>query len=202
MPGKSIMMKAILFGASLLSASFACQGQALIDTKDAFDSIHEQARSTLPDTPIAESFFTIAEARAASGNSSFNNIGQLANYLADDYSLHVRLQTEVAKPYCKKKGEDIGPFLDALDRANTREAGIVAKIYARLGISYEPVWVTLKDSASGAAEGLIHRIALATGTTEETVCAHLQKNPVESAQVLSYSNVRSSRSEILRTISP
>lgn len=185
-----------------LFASFASHAQGLTDTKDTFDSIYEEARSTLPDAPITGAFFTVAEARAASGGDTFGNIGQLANYLADDYSLHLRMQREIARPYCEDKGVDIAPFLDALDRVDAGDAQIVQKIYARLGNSYEPVWAMLKESASGKAAGLMQRIARATDTTEDTVCAHLRTHPVESAQRLGYATIRASRSEILRTLSP
>lgn len=195
-------MKSKLVGLSCLFASFACHGQGLTDTKDTFDSIYEEARSTLPDAPIADAFFKVAEARAASGGDSFNNIGQLANFLADDYSLHVRMQREIARPHCAKQGVDIDPFLDALDRIDAGDAHIVEKIYARLGNSYEPVWAMLKASASSNTEGFMQRVARATETAEDTVCAHLRKHPVESAKRLAYANLRASRSEILRTLSP
>lgn len=195
-------MKSILVSLPLLFASFASHGQGATDATDPFDSIYEEARSTLPDAPIMDAFFTVAKARAASGNGSFDNIGQLANYLADDYSLHVRMQREIAKPYCEKKGIEIGPFLDALDRVNADDARIVEKIYARLGNSYEPVWAMLKESASRNTKGFMQVIARATDTTEDKVCAHLQTHPVESAQRLGYANLRAWRSEILRTLSP
>lgn len=195
-------MKSNLVCLPFLFASFACHGQGLTDTKDSFDTIYDEARSTLPHAPITDAFFTVAKARAASGGDSFNNIGQLANYLADDYSLHVRMQREIARPYCEKKGVDIGPFLDALDRVDASDAQIVEKIYARLGNSYEPVWAMLKESASRKAAGLMQRIARATDAAEDTVCAHLQTHPVESAQRLGYATIRASRSEILRTLSP
>lgn len=195
-------MKSMLVCLPFLFASFASHGQGATEATDPFDSIYEEARSTLPDAPITDAFFTVAKARSASGSGSFDNIGQLANYLADDYSLHLRMQREIAKPYCKNKGMEIGPFLDALDRVNAGDAQIVEKIYARLGNSYEPVWAVLKESASKNTEGFMQMIARATDTTEDTVCAHLRTHPVESAQRLGYANLRASRSEILRTLSP
>jgi hypothetical protein len=195
-------MKSKLVCLPFFLASFVCHGQGLTDTTDPFDSIYEEARSTLPDAPITDAFFTVAKARAASGNGSFDNIGQLANYLADDYSLHVRMQREIAKPYCENKGIEIGPFLDALDRVNADDARIVEKIYARLGNSYEPVWAMLKESASRNTEVFMQMIARVTDTAEDTACTQLQMHPVESAQRLGYANLRASRGEILRTLSP
>lgn len=181
-------------------ASSVCIGQDQAAGVDEFDEIYEEARLARPDRPVTESFFEVARKRAAMGIGDYQNIGHVANYLADHFSLYTRVQSEVIKLFCSAQGVDIQPFLDALASAGTQEAEATAKIYARLGVSYEPIWADLKAGAIGMADSLVAEAEATVGVPAGQLCAHLGGSPGESAVALSYSRVKASRSEILKVI--
>jgi hypothetical protein len=177
-----------------------CVGQNHAVGTDEFDFIYDEAKSTRPEAPITESFFDVAKQRALFGLGEFQNVGHIANYLADHFSLYSRVQSEVIRPFCSSQGVEIQPFLDALSSVSSDEAMASTKIYERLGIDYEQVWAQLKPGAVTMTDTLVQEAETTVGVSSGQLCSYLGGSPAEAASALSYSRMHPSRSEILRVI--
>jgi hypothetical protein len=129
-------------------------------------------------------------------------MGQLANYLADDFTLYSNLHAEIVRDHCKMRGTNISTYLAALADESTADATVARKIYGRLGITYDPVWARLKPQTVQGAAGLVENFAGMLNVSSAEFCGRLASDPKGSAQRLSYKSVRASRSYILRAVSP
>lgn len=189
-----------LLAAVLLNICFA--SPAASDANAEFDAIYAEAKTRAAGQAVPEVFFQVAQQRAMAGASSFGNMGQLANYLADDFSLYSRVQGDVLREHCKAKGSDIAPYLSAIAAASSKDSTAASKIYARLGSNYDSIWSQLKPQAVKGLADLIENFAVTLKVPGTSLCEQLAKDPQRSAQLLSYSSARAPRSEVLRAISP
>jgi hypothetical protein len=114
-----------LLAIALLGASAS---QASSDANAEFDELYKQSEARAVGRPVAEVLFQLARERASSGNSKFTNMGQLANYLADDFTLYSNLHAEIVRDHCKMRGTNISTYLADLADESTADATVARKI--------------------------------------------------------------------------
>ena len=187
---------------AMLLATLPLAGQAAPGVEQAFDDLYSAASSQAAGASIPAAVFQLARQRAAADPSPFANMGQLANYLADDYSLYARLHSEALRAHCQAQDVEIAPYLAALASGDDADARMADRIYARLGIAYENIWQQLKPQVLGGMAGLVDRFASELGEPASGLCARLASDPGGSARRLAYASVRASRSQVLRAIAP
>lgn len=187
---------------TVLLATVSLAGQATPNADSEFDELYSQSLAQAEGASIPQTLFQLAQSRAASGKSSFNNMGQLANYLADDFSLYSMVHSEIIQAHCKAEGANIVPYLAALASEGEPDATVAGKIYARLAISYKQVWHQLKPQALSGKSGLVGNFAGIMGIPASDLCSRLVRDPSGSAKHLAYHSVRASRSQVLRAIAP
>jgi hypothetical protein len=193
-------VKRILLIALLVTGYVAASAAA--DSNSEFDKLYSQASQQATGAAVPQMFFELAQHQAEEGGSSFNNMGQLANYLADDFSLYSNLHSDVIQSQCKAEGANISAYLAALAQQDEPDEAVARKIYARLGNNYEKIWLRLRPQALRDSTGLVTRFAGILHVPPNSFCAQLVNDPNGSARGLAYSSVRASRSQVLRAISP
>jgi len=184
-----------------LSAAIANAVPAL-DIDDEFDQIYELSSKDPNNKPTIVAFIEIVQERAKSGTSNFKSVGQLVNYLADDYSLYANLHKEVLPAYCIAQGVDIGSYAKAFISANEQTSLRVNRAYTILGTNYQLVWEHLKAPAMNNTAWLANKISQTLKVPESEICARLESAPADAATTLSYSAQNFSRNEIMRFLSP
>lgn len=194
------MINRIFLAALLLSLSFA--GRASSDANAEFDELYELAMNQAAGRPIPQVFFQLAQGRASTGGTKFRNMGQLANSLADDFSLYSKVHEELLSDHCITEGKNIAPYLTAFEKEGALDSAVVQKIYARLKINYDGIWIQLKPQAAKGADGIFENFSRVLNVPRAKLCTQLASDPEGSARQLSYPTARASRSQILRAISP
>lgn len=183
-----------------MTISIAVHATSEFDSE--FDKLYAQSSTQAAGASVPQVLFQLAQRQAAAGNSSFNNMEQLANYLADDFSLHAKLHNEVIQGQCKAEGKNISTYLAALAKQDELDSAVAQKIYIRLGTNYEKVWLQLKPQAFRNARGLVAHFAGVLNVPASKFCDQLVNDPTGSARSLAYSSARASRSQVLRAVLP
>lgn len=183
-----------------LLTPFSCE--ATSDGKDEFDDLYEQSKAQANGRPIAGVLFELAQQRASTGKTTFTNMGKLANYLADDFSLYSNLHGEVVRDHCRASGSDMTGYLSALAHESVVDAEVARKIYQRLGVTYDRTWELLKPQAVQGVAGLVENFSNTLNVPTTDFCGKLASDPTGSARRLSYASTRATRSQVLRAISP
>jgi len=184
----------------LLAGSFVCQAGSVLDTE--FDNLYAKASKQAVGDAVPQMLFKLAREEAGAEGVKFTDMGRLANYLADDYTLYSRIQAEVIQGQCAVEGADLSAYLAQLAVDDAREADVAKRIYARLGSNYEKVWIQLKPQAVRGAPGIVSHFAAVLSVPTDKFCSQLAKDPTGSADRLSYASTHQSRSQVLRAISP
>jgi hypothetical protein len=184
----------------LLGVSFACQGESVLDTE--FDNLYAQASKQATGDAVPEMLFKLARERAGSAGVKFTDMGRLANYLADDYTLYAKIHDEVIQGQCAVEGANLSAYLADLAANDKGEAVVATKIYTRLGSTYDKVWLLLKPQAVRSVPGIISHFATVLSVPADRFCSQLVKDPKGSAERLSYAATHPSRSQVLRAMSP
>lgn len=144
------------------------------------------AKTHYPSRPIAEAMQTVAQERAGAQDAVFKNVGQLANAVADTYSMYLHVNTDTYVGYCLKQGVDIAPYARRFTARHAAEAEAAAIIYARLNTDFESIWVDMKASAEQTAENNLGRVAKPLGVAPADVCKRMAEAPDASAETLSF----------------
>lgn len=144
------------------------------------------AKTEYPQLATVEAIHAVAERRASGADAVFKNIGELANVVADHYSLYERVHTETYADYCRGKGVDLAPYAREFKRRHQAEAEAAEVIYTRLRTDYAPVWSMIKDEVGTHTETGLGQIAQRLEVAPAQVCDRLAQAPEASLQVLSY----------------
>lgn len=178
----------------------AASSGSVLDTE--FDSLYAQASKQATGDAVPQVLFKLARERAGSAGAKLTDMGRLANYLADDYTLYTKIHVEVIQGQCAAEGADLSAYLAELAADDQRDADVTTKIYTRLGSNYDRVWLQLKPQAVSGAPGIISHFAAVLGVPADTFCSRLAKDPKGSAGRLSYVSTHPSRSQVLQAIRP
>ena len=155
------------------------------------------AKTRYPNRPIAEAMQTVAQDRAGEQDAVFKNIGQLANAVADNYSLYLRVNTDTYVGHCRKQGVDIAPYARRFNAQHTSEAEATAIVYARLRIDYEPIWASIKANAAQTAETNLSQAAKLFGVGPADACKRMASAPDASVKALSFAAMFPEQDQLL-----
>lgn len=185
----------------LLAALLAPAAQAeSIDAQ--FDALYRRASADTSGTAMPLVFIQLTQEAGQSDDSNFHSLGQMVNYLADDFSLYLRLHTEIMPIACASSGLDIQDYVRDFRSANEADSARVQRAYAVLGTDYDAIWQALRAPAKERGDWLLGQSATTLQIPAADVCRMLHAQPALAAQRLKYSAVRPSRSEILSYLSP
>lgn len=172
----------------LAAACLACLAlpASAKDVSSELVEIVRLAKTRYPSRPMAEAMQTVAQERAGAQDAVFKNIGQLANAVADTYSMYLHVNTDTYVDYCRKQGADIAPYARRFTASHAAEAEAAAIVYARLNTDFESIWVDMKASAEQTAENNLGRVAKPLRVDSESVCKRMAEAPDASAETLSF----------------
>lgn len=172
----------------LAAACLACLAlpASAKDVSSELVEIVRLAKTRYPSRPMAEAMQTVAQERAGAQDAVFKNIGQLANAVADTYSMYLHVNTDTYVDYCRKQGADIAPYARRFTARHAAEAEAAAIVYARLNTDFESIWADMKVSAEQTAENNLGRVAKPLRVDSENVCKRMAEAPDASAETLSF----------------